>query len=111
MHVVVAAVVEQAKEFVRRMLIGRDVHVTMEYTRADRVEGGGEGQIRKFATVTLSRKVYANDTPPLRVVDVCPVSPLCCRRWICWDDERRGVLSWRLLCVASCVVRRGQGME
>ena len=58
------------------MLIGRDVHVTMEYTRADRVEGGGEGQIRKFATVTLSRKVYANDTPPLRVVDVCRVSPL-----------------------------------
>ena len=92
------------------MLIGRDVHVTMEYTRADRVEGGGEGQIRKFATVTLSRKVHAQMTPP-SCRRYLPCVPSCCLRWICWDDERRGVLSWRLLCVASCVVRRGQGME
>lgn len=46
----------QSKDFLRRMLIGRDVHVTMEYTRED-AGGPSAGGERKFATVTLSRKV------------------------------------------------------
>ena len=50
----------EAKETLRRNIIGRDVNVVIEYVRTDApaVGAGGSapGQERKFATVTLPRK-------------------------------------------------------
>jgi hypothetical protein len=79
------------------MLIGRDVHVTMEYTRAD-AGGASDGQVRKFATVTLSRKVCR-----WLVVLVLVLMVVCCALYFVLCNVRSSLCTMAL-CVCSLYV-------